>query len=300
MEKGKERAREEAQGMLTPEEACGLGLEPVAPEPAPCPYCGRKLGRRGINVGNRVLWVSHEACGCEGELAEAERRATFERAEREEERRRKLLRVGIKPRYLEAQITDPKCAAFVASYPAGKGVGLYIYGGVGTWKSSNASAVARELALSGRTVVMTSAMEILSNVRETFDSQSSAKEELGRYLKCEVLVLDDLGKESASQWSVMTLFDVVNTRYEAMLPTIYTSQYSLEALCRRLSRAHERETADAIVSRIRETSLLVSLVGSDRRQPPVAEQRGSREGPAGMGAAASGRRELGRFDDSAS
>lgn len=41
----------------------------------------------------------------------------------------------------------------------------------------------------------------------------------------------------------MTLFDLVNTRYEAMLTTIYTSQYSLPALQERLSRAHETETA---------------------------------------------------------
>ena len=51
----------------------------------------------------------------------------------------------------------------------------------------------------------------------------------------------------------MTLFDIVNTRYESMLSTIYTSQYSLESLQERLSRAHETETAKAIVSRIRET-----------------------------------------------
>ena len=297
---GKERPREDQPEMLTPDDARELGLKLDAPGPIPCPHCGKPLERRGISVGGKMLWVSHEACGCEGELAQAARKLALERAEQEEERRKRLERIGIKPRFIDAEITDTTCAAYVASYPTGRGVGLYIHGKVDTWKSSNVSAVARELSLMDRTVLMTSALEILNNVRETFDSRMSSKEELSRYLRCEVLVLDDLGKESASPWSVMTLFDVVNTRYEAMLTTVYTSQYDPDALRRRLSRAHERETADAIVSRIRETSLVVSLVGDDKRMPPTA----TRVQPvvatpisASTAGATRGRLELGRFDD---
>lgn len=306
MEIGKERAgagaRDEGMGMLTPEDAKELGLGPEAPEPYPCPHCGRLLGRRGINVGGRMLWVSHEPCGCPGEIEQAEKQAAFEAAERLEEDRKKLLRAGIPRRFLDAEISDPTCLAYVKSYPVGKGVGLFIHGKVGTWKSTNASGVARPLVLSGRALIMTSALRILSDVRDTFDSRSSAKEELDRYLRCEILVLDDLGKESASPWSVMTLFDVVNTRYEAMLPTIYTSQYDLEALGRRLSRAHERETADAIVSRIRETCIDVGLYGPDKRRPPVSigERRRADAPPPSMTRRGGGGGELGRFDDSAS
>jgi DNA replication protein DnaC/primosomal protein DnaI len=247
-----------------------------------------------------MLWVSHEPCGCPGEVEQAEKQAAYEAAERLEEDRKRLTRAGIARRYLDAEISDPICLAYVKSYPAGRGIGLYIHGRVGTWKSTNASGIARTLLLSGRTVIMTSALKILSDVRETFDSRSSAKEELDRYLRCEVLVLDDLGKESASPWSVMTLFDVVNTRYEAMLPTIYTSQYDLESLGRRLSRAHERETADAIVSRIRETCIDVGLYGPDKRRPPVSAggQRRADAPPPPMTRNAGGQSELGRFGDS--
>lgn len=301
MQIGKERAgaaaREDGIGMLTPEDAKELGLGPEAPEPYPCPYCGKLLGRRGINVGGRILWVSHEPCGCPGEVEQAEKQAAFEAAERLEEDRKKLLRAGIPRRFLDAEISDPTCLAYAKSYPAGKGIGLFIHGKVGTWKSTNASGVARTLILSGRALIMTSALKILSDVRDTFDSRSSAKEELDRYLRCEVLVLDDLGKESASPWSVMTLFDVVNTRYEAMLPTIYTSQYDLEALGRRLSRAHERETADAIVSRIRETCIDVGLYGPDKRRPPVSigERKRADAPPPSTARSARGGGELGRF-----
>ena len=93
----------------------------------------------------------------------------------------------------------------------------------------------------------------------------------------------------------MTLFDIVNTRYESMLSTIYTSQYSLESLQERLSRVHETETAKAIVSRIRETCADVRLYGYDRRVDPQGRQGRPRraQGPGGGG-------ELGRFGGPAS
>lgn len=56
-------AHEEGLGMLTPKDARELDLEPQAPDPLPCPHCGKPLGRLGINVEGRVLWVSHELYG---------------------------------------------------------------------------------------------------------------------------------------------------------------------------------------------------------------------------------------------
>jgi hypothetical protein len=49
-------------------------------------------------------------------------------------------------------------------------------------------------------------------VRETFDVGGSSKRALERYASCEMLVLDDLGKESSSRWSLMTLFTIVNAQ----------------------------------------------------------------------------------------
>lgn len=306
MEIGKERAgagaREDGLGMLTPEDAKELGLKPEAPEPLPCPYCGKPLERLGISVGGRVLWVSHEPCGCPGETQAIEEESALKASQDEEDRRARIATAGVKRRYFDATITDPICRAFVESYVPRAGMGLFIHGPVGTGKTYNASAVTTALALAGRGVVMTSALRILSDVKDTFDTGSSAKRELERYLSCEALVLDDLGKESASRWSVMTLYDLVNTRYESMLTTIYTSQYSLESLQERLSRAHERDTAKAIVSRIRETCLEVRLYGYDMRVPPEMPPEPSHGQPSQpvrteqQGKAPS-RGELGRFGD---
>ena len=158
MEIGKERAgagaREDGMGMLTPEDAKELGLGPEAPEPYPCPHCGKPLGRRGINVGGRILWVSREPCGCPGELEAARKQAVLEAAESEEKRQERLRKAGVGKRYFNAALADPICTAFVESYVPREGMGLFIHGPVGTGKTYNASAVVAALALAGRGVVM--------------------------------------------------------------------------------------------------------------------------------------------------
>ncbi|MCH3943903.1 MAG: ATP-binding protein [Atopobiaceae bacterium] len=103
-------------------------------------------------------------------------------------------------------------------------------------------------------------------MQETYDSGSSSKREMERYLSCGILVLDDLGKESNTRWALTMLFTLVNARYERMLPTVITSQYTMEGLRQRLSQKGERETAEAIVSRLSETCMDVALVGGDRRR----------------------------------
>ncbi len=208
--------------------------------------------------------MGHEPCGCEGERrAEAEARREVEEAAAAA-MRSKILHSGIPPRYLAAELSEPRAARFAASFPAG-GDGLYIQGRTGTGKTYLASAVARSVAEAGGRVVMTTAIEMFSAIQETYGGSGSTDAAIRRYTGCDLLVLDDLGKESASQWSAMTLYRIVNDRYGSLRPTVFTSQYALTSLEARLSRCGEAETAEAVVSRIRETCAVVALRGPDRR-----------------------------------
>lgn len=281
MEREEERVRSrEAKAMVTREQAERDGLEPGAPEDRPCPHCGKLLAPLGIVIGEKVLWVASEECGCEGEAEERRLQEERERDELIQGERELLRRAGVRTRYIDATPTNEICRRYAESYVTGTGVGLYVHGPVGVGKTHNASGIAAILARKGKRVVITSALKIFSDLRETYDTRDSSRDELGKYTSCEILILDDLGKESASQWAIMTLFDIVNTRYEQMLPTIFTSQYSLKGLETRLGRARERETARAIISRIRETCLPVALAGEDRRRPPTWEGPGAmREDP---------------------
>ena len=103
-------ATDEGSAFLTPESAREKGLDFPEPPEYACPHCGRKLEPRGVALNGRIAWISHEPCGCEGELRAAEAEKAAEAASRlreEQVRRVNLLReAGITRRYENAEVFD--------------------------------------------------------------------------------------------------------------------------------------------------------------------------------------------------
>jgi DNA replication protein DnaC len=252
--------------LISASEALERGLVDKEPEPIPCEYCGKMLEPLGVMFRGRLHWVSHVECGCEGEARELELRR--EEEERESRRRAGIAaeRAGIPARFAQASPTVDACLLYAREFGRDTDTGLYIHGPVGTGKTHNAAAIARIVSEKGYDVIFTSALTIFSNIKDTWDTGRSAKLEMSRYLDCRLLVLDDLGKELSSRWALATLFELVNSRYEEMKPVVITSQYPPEGLRRRIASSGERETADAIASRLSETCLEIALHGDDRRR----------------------------------
>jgi len=226
-------------GLITLEQARGAGLSFDEPEPRACPHCGAALEPLGAALAGRVAWVSAAPCPCEGATsereAEARRRAALAAKEEAARREKALVRAGIPRRYWAAEADRPEFAEYIASFAGNGGAGLYIHGGVGAGKTHAASAMARLFAEAGYEVAFTTAKGMLERVKATFD-EGGTEAAVARYAKCDVLVLDDLGKEDATEWSVGTVFSVLDTRYEDMRPTIVTSNYAPGALADRLAR----------------------------------------------------------------
>lgn len=256
-------------GLITLEQARAAGLSFDEPEPRACPHCGAALDPLGAALAGRVAWVSAAPCPCEGAArerkAEARRRAALAAKEEAARREKALSRAGIPRRYWAAEADRPEFAEYIASFAGNGGAGLYIHGGVGAGKTHAASAMARLFAEAGYDVAFTTAKGMLERVKATFD-EGGTEAAVARYAKCDVLVLDDLGKEDATEWSVGTVFSVLDARYEDMRPTIVTSNYAPGALADRLARRGERVTAEAIASRISQTCRPVYLGGRDRRR----------------------------------
>lgn len=169
-------------------------------------------------------------------------------------------RLGVPKRYREAPLMPDYVEDLL------KGRNLYIYGKVGTGKTQMACGIIRAyLQAKGSGALYVSSVRLLSELRAAYDSTISELEVLDRYQHVRLLVLDDLGKESPTEWAVERLFQIIDSRYNEELPTIVTTNYSPGELIERLGNRGDYETAAAIVSRLVQGSKKVTLGNQDRR-----------------------------------
>lgn len=286
------------ESILTSKEVKKRGYK-YKEEPEPpinCKHCGKELYPKGVIVPmvNRVLtWLGHERCNCKTATEywtnyDAEQEAAKQREKQEEENKKKRDKIekllgnsGIKKRFVNRtfeafKIDNGNKDAFGNSKAYAKnflkfketGEGIYYSGGFGTGKTHLAVAIALELISKGIPVICMTAIDLLSEISRTYnkDRNVSEYEILEVYKKVDLLVIDDLGKEYCTDWAATMLYDIINDRYERCLPTIVTTNYNDENLINRLARKSNYETAGAIVSRLHEMTMGITMNGKDRRK----------------------------------
>lgn len=242
-----------------------------------CEYCGKQLeqltiripdGMRSLGSSDRIT-IGYAQCTCSDAVAAEERAQKVaeeqEAIQRQKQRLQRLVASGISRRFLNA--THERSAEVVQACKQRRNV--YIVGEVGTGKTTLACAAAIGMVDSGhfKSVCVATTTEVLNAIKSTFGKYQT-DDPLSKYKRASVLVLDDIGKESPSDWVIEQLFDLINERYADMLPTVVTCQFMPDALLKRLSKNSGEENAAAIVSRLRskkDGSLLIQLEGRDRR-----------------------------------
>ena len=113
---------------------------------------------------------------------------------------------------------------------------LLLTGTYGCGKTHLAASIANSLLAGGKSVIFQTVPDLLDHLRSTFGptSEISYDEFFEQVQNTPILILDDFGAHSSSQWANEKLFQILNHRYNTELPTVITTNLRLDTLEPRL------------------------------------------------------------------
>jgi DNA replication protein DnaC len=120
----------------------------------------------------------------------------------------------------------------VRSYARQPNGWLTLLGPYGVGKTHLAAAIANEALERGEHVLFAVVPDLLDHLRATFGPQSTvAYDERFEVVRAvQLLILDDLGTESATPWAREKLYQLINHRYNERSATVVTTNLKLEAI----------------------------------------------------------------------
>lgn len=148
------------------------------------------------------------------------------------------------------------CKAYAADFSR-HSPSLLFYGKTGLGKTHLSLAVAGKAVEAGYGVIYTSAQNLFNRLeKEKFGRANGSTEET--ILDCDLLIIDDLGAEFTTQFTVSALYNIVNSRELEGKPTIISTNLTPEQLT--------DNYGERIGSRILSNYVMLRFDGSDVRQ----------------------------------
>ena len=167
---------------------------------------------------------------------------------------------GISPRR-SMEIIYETCIEYARKFGK-KSMNLFFNGSPGLGKTFLSACIARVVADNGFSVVYDTISSVFSKFEEAKFSRSDdldeVRSEVRRYLECDLLILDDLGTEMTTAFTVSALYEIINTRLITGRKTIISSNLAPGDLHRRYS--------ENIMSRIEGDYQILTFRGDDIRK----------------------------------
>jgi DNA replication protein DnaC len=145
---------------------------------------------------------------------------------------------------------------FIGTWLEAPGDGLLLQGSAGTGKTHLAAAIVRARIEAGRRATFQRSADLYAALRETYRGQGSEETIFREYVESSLVVLDDLGAGSLSDYERRATLEVLDRRLIHLRPTVVTTNLSLSELEARLD--------DRVASRLSSLTRL-ELTGRDRR-----------------------------------
>lgn len=158
------------------------------------------------------------------------------------------------------QIHDLATGAFLA-----RAEDILLIGPPGVGKSHLAQAIGHELIKAGKVVLYRSVFDILADLREDGNDHRHERT-MKRYLKCDLLIIDDMGVKQLPPRSGEHLFEIIMRRYE-LRSTLMTSNRPLEEWGKLIG---DVPAATAILDRFLHHANVIKIKGKSYRMHQAA------------------------------
>lgn len=168
---------------------------------------------------------------------------------------------GISPREKMAEVLE-YCKCYAEDFDA-ESNSLYLRGATGLGKTHLSLAIANVAVRNGWNVLYGSAQNFFSAMeKDKFSNYNSAETE-AKMLEADLLIIDDLGSEFITRFTVNELYNIINTRGNLGKPVIISTNLSDKEL--------EENYSQRITSRIIGNYTSLYFMGRDIRQIKAAE-----------------------------
>lgn len=148
--------------------------------------------------------------------------------------------------------------------------GIYLNGNFGCGKTYLLSAMLNELAKKGHKIAIVYYPEFLRTLKESFNGTDEYKHKFNYIKKVEILLLDDIGAETVTEWSRdEVLGTILQYRMEENLPTLFTSNLTIKELETHLSTTNrdiDNVKARRIIERIKHLTTNITMISENKRK----------------------------------
>ena len=149
------------------------------------------------------------------------------------------------------------CRAYAHSFTPDSG-SILMKGATGLGKTHLSLAIANEVIRRGYGVIYVSAPALLSKLEKEYFSRGTGDSNTIQMLTdCDLLIIDDLGTEFRTQFSVSQIYNLLNARMLAGKPFIINTNLTMPEL--------EKAYSNRFVSRINGDAQKLDFLGSDLR-----------------------------------
>lgn len=238
-------------------------------------HCGRCHGRRQLVVTvDGMIYYPRALCPCQRAALEAREREQKALEQRDRIQRNRSL--GLQEPMLRGYTFrldkgyDPELMEKMHRYVANweqmyqRGMGLLLWGDVGTGKSYAAGCIANALLDQGVSVMMTNFSRILNALSSLqWGDRNRYIEDLNQY---SLLIIDDLGIERSTEYVLEQVYSVIDSRYRSGKPLIVTTNLTLQQMREPQDVAHAR-----IYDRVLERCVPIWVRGDNIRRENAGE-----------------------------